>query len=456
MEQKESEQKLTRRDFVAATGSIGLAAVGSGVLYSAESGDASLPAILGGTPIKPKGPVAWPILQGEEEENILKVLKEGTWCRYPKGRVSQFEKEYAALCGAKHCVCTNSGTSSLITTLSALGLGPGDEVITTPYTFIATLNSIMYHNAIPELVDIDLDTFLIDPKKIEASITDNTFALMPVHIGGSPVDLDPILALGKKKNMPVIEDACQAHFGVYKGKRLGTIGTAGCFSFQVTKNLCVGDGGAILTNDSILAGRLFAAHNNCTDYSTGVINRMDFSHGPFKVSNLRMTEFQGAVLLAQIKKISAEADIRNENALYLTSLLEKIPGIYPTKICQGGRSAWHLYMFRIDEKEFGLSRDKFLQALQAEGIVCAGGYAPQDWRPYIQKVFSTRAAKRLFSAKYLKDWFDRNQVPMYFRACREGVWFLQTQMIGPKSDMDKYAEAIRRIKKNASEIAKKG
>ena len=366
--------------------------------------------------------------------------------------VKNFEQAYGQLTGAKHCIGTNSGTSALVATLGALGIGPGDEVIVTPYTFIATINSILMHFALPVLVDIDPETFQIDPAKIEAAITERTAAIMPVHIGGNMANLDAILAIGKKHHLPVIEDACQAHLAEWRGSKAGTLGTAGCFSFQITKNLPSGDGGAIVTNDGELAEKLYAFHNNCRQRTPG----RDASYPGTRAGNFRMTEFVGTILNTQMSRIVEQAETRTENAQYLTRLLREIPGIQPAKMYEGcTRNAYHLYMLRYHAEKFaGLSRDKFLKALEAEGIPCYGGYAPIEWQKFVPATLTTNGRLRGYSKEQIAAWAERCQIPENDRLCKQSVWLFQYMFLGPRSDMEQIADAVRKIRASAGEIAK--
>jgi len=444
---------------MAASGGIGLATIFSGlaptILSASDATVNGKPAILGGTPYNQGAYSHWPIVEDEIADNLLEVLKTGNWFRSGSRlhKVDQFEKEFAAMNKSKHCIAVNSGTAALVASLAALEIGPGDEVITSPYTFIATINSIVYHYALPVPVDVDLETFQVDPGAADKVCGDNTRCLMPVHIGGAPADLDGFLEIAKRRDLPLVEDACQSHFGRWRDKNLGSIGTTGCFSMQVTKNLSCGDGGAILTDDDHLAERLFKCHNNCTGRASG---SLDFSYGPTRAINQRMTEFQGTVLLGQMKAVEAYSETRQENGMYLNSLLAEIPGVFPAKLYDGvTRNAWHLYMFRIDKERFGLDRDKFIEALSAERIPCMQGYGAVDWVDYARKIFSTKAGERLYTKKVFDDLTERiGALPNFKRLCGEAVWFTQNMMLGPKTNMDIIADAIRRIQKNAGDIAK--
>jgi dTDP-4-amino-4,6-dideoxygalactose transaminase len=307
-------------------------------------------------------------------------------------------------------------------------------------------------HAVPVFVDTDIETFQIDAKKIEAAITDRTTAMIPVHLGGAAADMDAILAIGKKRNIPVIEDACQSHLGEWRGKKVGTLGTTGCFSFQNSKNLNSGEGGAVMTNDAELAERCFAFHSN------GRGRKSDGSGFSYRQNgaNLRMTEFQAALLMAQMTRLEEQSKTREQNAAYLTALLKEIPGILPAKMYEGcTRNAYHLYMFRYNREAFGgVPRRTFLKALQAEGIPGSGGYSPLNKEPFIRSVLASRAYKALVSPERLKRWEERNQCPANDRLCEEAVWFGQTTLLAAKRDMDQIAEAIRKIQGQAGELRK--
>jgi len=451
---------FSRRDFLSASAQTGLAAVLVGavptVLVGSGASVDGKPALLGGTTMNQTSYSPWPLLQGDEEEYLLNVLKTGQWFRSSTNleMVANFEKEYAKLCGSRHCIATNSGTSSLVAALAAIDVGPGDEVITSPYTFIATINSIVAHFALPVPIDVDIDSFQLDDKLAEIACNENTRCLLPVHIGGNPANMDDFLAIGKKRGIPVIEDACQGHLGQWRGKKLGAVGDAGCFSFQVSKNLPSGEGGAILTDDENLAEKIYKSHYNNFGRKSGCF---DFSFGAVRGVNSRMTEFQGAVLRAQMKHVEKYTAIRDENGLYLNKLLAEIPGVFPAKIYDGAVNAWHLYMFRIDAEKFGISRDLFLRALNAERIPCGAGYTASavDWVDFVRKSYDTAAGRRIYPKLVLDQWAERvGQLPQFGKLCSQAVWFGQNMLIGPRENMDIIADAVRRIQKNAAEIAK--
>jgi dTDP-4-amino-4,6-dideoxygalactose transaminase len=436
-----------RRRFLATSA----AASAAMAVTSTASADQDKPAVLGGKPIRREAFPGWPRFDQRDEKNLLDVLHSGHWYRGGGECVDRFEAAYAALTGARHCVATANGTSALYTSLASIGVEPGDEVIVPPYTFIATINAVLLQYAIPVFVDTDAETFQIDARKIEAAITERTSAILPVHLGGNVADLDAIRAVAAKHKLPVIEDACQAHLAEWRGKKVGTLGTTGCFSFQVTKNLCSGEGGAILTGDPQLAEKCYAFQNNnrgrtATGYT--------FAYLSGRGANLRLTEFQGNLLLAQMTRLEEQSRTREQNAQYLTSLLKEIPGIQPARMYEGcTRNAYHLYMFRYQSEAFaGLPRAKFLHALEAEGIPCSGGYSPLNRESFLATAFNSKGFQRLYPKELLDRYAERNHCPANDRLCQEAVWFTQTMFLGTRSDMDQIAAAVRKIQASAGAL----
>src|SRR5687768_37628 len=218
-------------------------------------------ALLGGTPTRSKPFPTWPIFGREEEDGVLRALRSAKWGKLDGGEVKRFEERFAAYCGAKHGIAVVNGTISLRIALMAAGIEAGDEVIIPPYTFFATASAVVEANATPVFVDIDRATFNIDPVAIEAAITKRTRAIIPVHLGGLPCDMDAIMAIAQRHGLVVIEDAAHAHGSAYKGRRVGSLGHMGSFSFQSSKNLTSGEGGIVTTNDDVLADRCCSIHN---------------------------------------------------------------------------------------------------------------------------------------------------------------------------------------------------
>lgn len=444
---------MHRRQFLGTAAAAG-AGLSAGIVPRIAGAETAKPAILGGKPVRTEGFASWPVVSESDEKGLLEVFRSRKWTRSNGGQVAiRFEETYAKLTGAKHCVATANGTSALFASMGALGIGPGDEVILPPYTFVATVNAVLLQFALPVFVDSDPDTFQIDAAKIEPALSERTAAILPVHLGGSVADLDTILATAAKRNLPVVEDACQAHLAEWRGKKVGTWGVTGCFSFQASKNWNCAEGGAVLCNDDDLAQRLYAFHNNCRPRNVGGYN---FSYLGTRGSNLRLTDFQASLLLSQMERVEEQAKRRSENAQYLTTLLKDIPGILPAKQYEGcTRNAYHLYMLRFKAEFFaGLSRAKFLKALSAEGIPCSSGYSPLNQEEFIRTALGTRAYQKVFPADVLKSWAERTRCPANDQLCQEAVWFTQSMLLGPRGDMDQIAEAIRKIQAHAPELAK--
>lgn len=414
------------------------------------SPNADKPALLGGAPVRTEPFPAWPSFDGRDERAVLETLRSGKWFRGWGRSVSLFEKTYARLMGAKACVATANGTSALIASLKAVGVGPGDEVIVPPYTFVATVNVVLLEYALPVFVDTDPETFQIDARKIEAAITDRTAAIVPVHLGGSAADMDAILAIAHKYNVPVIEDACQAHLGEWHGQRVGTLGLTGCFSFQGSKNLTSGEGGAVISNDETLLEKCYVLHNNGRGRKT---SSYDFSYR-LGGSNLRMTEFQGALLLSQMTRLEEQTRRREQNAEFLTGLLKEIPGVLPARTYEGcTRNAYHLYMLRYRSESFaGLPREKFLKALAAEGVSASGGYAPLNREPFLKNALHSRHYLSVCGKKRIAGWEKRNHCPENDRLCTEAVWLTQNMLLGKRRDMEQIAAAVRKVQMHAEEL----
>lgn len=448
------KSKLNRRNFIrtASVAGTGMALGAQGITFASARAD-DKPAILGGLRAHPMEFPGWPVFDQTEGKALLDVLHSKNWCRLGSYAVEEFESAYSQLNGARHCLGTSSGTSALSTILGAMEIGPGDEVIIPVYTFIATYNVIVLNYALPVFVDTDIESFQIDAGKIEAAITPKTRVIMPVHIGGSPADIDRILAIGTKAKLPVVEDSCQAHLAEWRGKKTGTLGLAGAFSFQGSKNLNSGEGGAIFTNDDRFAQKCFNFHHQGQEGPVADFNTGSGTRG----SNYRMTEFQGKLLVAQMTRLVDQTSLRTQNADYLSKLLNEIPGIKPAKLYDGTtRSAYHLYMFRYDKSHFaGMSRDLFLKALNQEGVPCSSGYGPMNKSAYITGLAKNSHYLKIYGEKFMSEWLERIPCPQNDKLTSEqAVWFFQTMLLGTRKEMEQIAEAIRKIRKYAAEIVR--
>jgi len=413
--------------------------------------DAEL-AIKGGSPVRTDGWLKWPVWNKDAEEPVLSVLRSGDWYRARGTKVDEFEKAYAELIGARRALATASGTTALETALHVLGVDAGDEVITSPYTFIATYNAIFNQKALPVFADTDQETFTINPHKIEEKITDRTTAILPVHILGLPCDMNRINAIAKKNDLVVIEDACQAWLAEYDGKKCGTLGDLGCFSFQNSKHIPSGEGGAVTGNDDNIMDLCFSYHNCGRAYGK---NKDEFRGYPYRGGNKRMMQYQAVILMSQMERARKDADKRLENALYLNSKIKEIPGILPYKLADGAdRSAYHLYPFRYKKEYFDdLPRAKFLKALSAEGIPCSGGYGPQYFDGMMEEALSSKGYKRLFSKQRLDLYREElKNLPDNEQLCQEAVWFSQSMLLAERKDMDDIVNAIQKIYENRKQL----
>ncbi len=298
-------------------------------------------------------PIANPIIEDEEIQEVVEVLKSGFIAQGPK--VAEFEEKFAQYVGTKYAVATSSGTTALHLALLAAGVGEGDEVITTPFSFAATGNSVLYTGARPVFVDIDSQTYNLDPAQIEAAITPQTKAILPVHLYGQPADMDPIMEIAAKHDLRVIEDAAQAHGAIYKGKMAGSLGDMACFSFYPTKNMTTSEGGIITTDNKELADkcRILRAHGEKERYQHVVLGY-----------NFRMTDIAAAIGLAQLKKLDKFNQKRIENAAYLSEHIKEIEGVKSPYVMEDVQHVFHQYTIRIENG----SRDEWIQFLNENGV----------------------------------------------------------------------------------------
>ncbi len=445
-----SNRKITRRQAII-TGTAGAAVAISNLSFLPFNFEnITKLAVNGGEKVRTAGWPAWPVWDQTAEADVIAMLRSGKWWRGNGDYVAEFEKKYAGLMGTKRCLATASGTTALLVALHVLGVDAGDEVLVSPFTFIATYNVIFMSKALPVFVDTNPETFLIETSKIEERITERTSAILPVHIYGLPVDMDKINAVARKHNLKVVEDACQAWLGEYKGKKLGTLGDLGCFSFQNSKNLPTGEGGAVVGNNDEIMDRCHAFHN-CGRPFGSVQRTSDY---PIRGSNRRMQQIQAITLMSQMNRIGKDAEIRLENAIYLDKKLAEIPGIVPAKlVAENSRSAYHFYPFRFISEKFGnVSRSKFIEALHAEGIPCSPGYGQQNKDGLIEEALNSKGYKRLFSEQRLNQWRDENVLPGNDQLAREAVTFTQNILLGTKSDMDDIVNAITKIYENRESL----
>jgi perosamine synthetase len=337
-------------------------------------------AINGGEPVRSEPFPSYVSIGEEEKRAVVEVLDStvlskflGTWSPdfFGGPRVQKFEREWAEYFGVKHAVTMNSATSGLYAAVGASGVGPGDEVIVSPYTMSASAAGPLVYNAIPVFADIDPETFCITPQTIRERLSPRTKAIVVVDIFGQPADMDGIMQLARDHDLIVIEDSAQAPGARYDGRYAGTQAQMGVFSLNYHKTIHAGEGGIVVTNDDDLAERLQLIRNHAEvvvkDKGTkNIVNLLGF--------NYRMTEIEAAIGSEQLKKLESLLAPRVEAADYLTEKLKQLPGITPPIVRAGVRHGYYLYAVRYDEDQTGVSRQIFANALKAEGVPFSEGY----------------------------------------------------------------------------------
>ena len=380
----------------------------------------------------------WPIFDETEVEAVSKIVQSGKWGNPDcLDTVETFEKEFAAYCGSKYAISCVNGSVSLRLALIACGVKPGDEVIVPPYTFIATASIVIEANCVPVFVDIDPETYNMNPAAVEAAITPRTKAIIPVHFGGQACDMDAIMAIAARHNLRIIEDAAHAHGAEYKNRKLGSIGDIGSFSFQSSKNLTSGEGGIVVTNDDELYKIMHSLRN------VGRIEGGQWYEHYNPGCNYRITQMQAVLLSAQLKRLAEQTETRNQNGLYLNELLSKIEGISPLTRGHGETlHCYHIFIFKYDKSKFNnLPRVEFANMLAAEGVPSFKGY-PEPL--YKQPLFQ----QKNFMCYAIPEDVNYTQVhcPVAEKACyEEAIWILQHAMLGTREDMESFAAAILKI-----------
>jgi dTDP-4-amino-4,6-dideoxygalactose transaminase len=406
-------------------------------------------AIAGGEPVRTKPWPEWPQYDETDEQALLEVLRSRRWYNAEKGR--EFAEAFARFQDAAFGIPTTNGTAALEAALVCCGVGAGDEVIIPAYTFQATGDAVLKANAVPVFCDIEPDTFNIDVAEAAKLVTDRTKAVIPVHWAGLPCDMDALGELAAAHGLAIVEDACHSWGSAWKGKGTGALGDAGAFSFQQSKNITAGEGGIALTDDAHLAG-LLAAFVNC---GRGV-DEPDFGH--FRNgTNYRMTELQAALLLAQLARLPEHNARRAENAAILGEGLAGIPGLHLIRQDERvTRRAWHAYLLRyVPEGDDMPSRDRVMDALNAEGIRCWGGYtAPL----YHQIPYARTGGGPAFcpaSCPYRDEPMDYSGVncPNAERVCGESIWIPQNMLLGTPDDMADIVTAFRKIHEHGADLA---
>ena len=389
----------------------------------------------------------WPIFDEREEQAVLEVLHSGIWWRggyrgEEQGKVSTLENTFAAYQDAQYGVAVTNGTTALECALKATGVGVGDEVIVPALTFVASATAIALVNGIPVFVDVDPTTFNIDPDALEAAITARTKAAVVVHNGGYPADMDRIHAIAQARGITIIEDAAHAHGSEWRGKRVGALSGLGTFSFQAFKALTAGEGGMVITNDQELAEKAFSFHN------IGRIPGRPFYEFHRLASNLRMTEWQAAILLAQLSRFDEQVATRERNARYLARGLQEIEGVAPIQRDERvTRWSFYYWNFLYDQAAFdGVPRDRFLDAVRAEGApVNVGAHG----RPiYHNPIFETMSSIAGVPVDFRE--VDCPQAEHIY--ANVALSLPHAAFLGEQEDMDLILAAIRKVRANVSEL----
>ncbi|SIO13166.1 DegT/DnrJ/EryC1/StrS family aminotransferase [Chitinophaga niabensis] len=403
-------------------------------------------AVLGGEPVRSKTKKwpKWPHVDDRMIEEIVKTTKSGKWSRINApvdGTVVTFEKQFASITGAKFCIGTGSGTQALAICVEALGIGPGDEVITSPYTDFGTVSAILTSRALPVLADLDPASYQMDPDDVQRKITSATKAIMPVHMMGLAADMDRFMAMAQKHKLKVIEDACQAALAKFRGKTLGTIGDLGCISFQASKAIACGEGGAILGNDEQLMDECFTVHNHGTTRKG--------KHTTIGPKN-RMNEFEGAILIGQLPTAVERFEIRNKNVAYLNEKLKGFKGLVPQKRYTGTESGgYYNYAMSYKSEHFGgATRQQFLKAIAAEGVPFSP-YIPNGLHreAWIDHILSLNEYKKMFPAARLKQYREQMAaLPGCDTVCAEMVAMHGSgNLLGTTADMDDIINAVMKV-----------
>lgn len=402
-------------------------------------------AMLGGSAVRTSPFAPWPQYDHSEEEALLGVLHSRSWGGYHES-VKELEKSFAAYHEVPHALACSNGTIAIEVALRAMGIGPGDEVIVPPYTFIASASAIMLCHATPVFADIDPDTLNLSVQAAEAAITPRTKAIVVVHFGGRPAEMDSFQALAQLHGLKLLEDSAHAHGAKWKGVPVGGWGDIATFSFQSFKLMTAGEGGMVLSKSEELIDKCWAYCNQGRRRDGGWFDHYTLG------TNYRITGFQSAVLCEQLKKVPAQTDLRRNNVARFRKGLKDIPGI--TLVADDPRIERHPYYLltlRYNPEGFaGLDRDTVIRALQAEGIPAKPTYPTPLYR---NGVF----AKQTGSLARSTGWhaaqdYQRLHLPEAERVCKDGIWLNHTVFLGDDRDVNDVLEAFRKVQRLASTV----
>jgi dTDP-4-amino-4,6-dideoxygalactose transaminase len=423
-------------------------------------------AINGGPKLRTTPFPAWPAVEERDVQAVADVVRSGDWGRLRSGahKTTEFEQRFARYHDCAFGLCVTSGTAALEVALVAAGVGVGDEVIVPPYTFMATATAALQVGAVPVFVDVDPWTYNLDPGRLEAAITEKTRAVIPVHFGGLPADMEAIGEVARRHDLIVIEDAAHGHGGIHARGKLGSLGDAAAWSFQASKNLTSGEGGCVTTNDPAIYNKAILYHDfwraklRREEEVDFLPNRVNF---PVLSWNYRMSELHGALLLSQLDRLEGWAATRAENAAYLARRLSEIDGLANVRVDPFVvRNAVHIFLFKYVRPEAfkGIPRPLLVEALAAEGIPTSAGYfAPVYKHPVFQDALdgALRNGFPLTSQYYGRrmDYRDVRCLQAERVCAEETLWIGQAAFLGSQRDMDDVADALVKVRDHADELA---
>ena len=390
-------------------------------------------ALFGGDPVRKTPFFTWPRVVDGQQEKLINTLVNDSW-GIGSESIRELEDKFALFHEAKSCIAVNTGTNALWVALKAAGVSFGDEVIIPAYTFIATATAVLMANATPVFIDIEPNTFNMDPNLIESAITDRTKVIIPVHIGGNPADMESIIDLAMKHKLIIIEDAAQAHGAEWDGKKVGALHKGGIFSFQSSKNMSAGEGGAIVSNDEDFMDTCFAYYN-CGRHRDG-----DWYEHRIIGGNHRMSAMAASLLIPQFETIENDMRIRDKNRQKLDQALSDMDLEITHRYKKVTRESNHLYLLRYKAENFNdISREKFFDAMRAEGVYTYAGYNPL----YREDVFKGQGD----DFPWLKNVnYSNISCPVTEQiADYQSVWLTQNHLLGDESDIQDIINAFEKV-----------
>ena len=390
-------------------------------------------ALFGGDPVRKTPFYSWPRVVDGQQEKLIDTLVNDSW-GIGSESIKELEDKFAVFHEAKNCIAINTGTNALWVALKAAGVSSEDEVIIPPYTFIATVTAVLMANATPVFVDIDPNTFNMDPNLIESAITDRTKAIIPVHIGGNPVNMESIIDIAEKRKLIIIEDAAQAHGAEWDGKKVGALHKAGIFSFQSSKNMSAGEGGAIISNDEDFMDACFAYYN-CGRHRDG-----DWYEHHIVGGNHRMSSMAASLLIPQFQTIENDMRIRDKNRQKLDQALSDMGLEITHRYKKVTRESNHLYLLRYKAENYNdIPREKFFNAMRAEGVYTYAGYSPL----YREDVFQGKGN----DFPWIKNInYSNISCPVTEQiADYQSVWLTQNHLLGDESDIQDIINAFEKV-----------